>query len=136
MKPVARLFANSLLRTLNSLKYKNNIWVWHVVFCQQICCLDLKILTMYLYDLSQAIKNASNLVFYIKKMHFDLNNKEGRGGLAATKASNRRFKKNSEFNIQEGWRGWLTHATYKRRLKNFQSLNQCPTSASGFWHFN
>ena len=42
--------------------------------------------------------------FYIKKMHFDLNNKEGRGGLAATKASNskRRFKKNSEFNIQEG----------------------------------
>ena len=74
----------------------------YVVFCQQICCLDLKILTMYLYDLSQAIKNASSLVFYIKKMHFDLNNKEGRGGLAATKASNRRFKKNSEFNIQEG----------------------------------
>jgi hypothetical protein len=67
-----------------------------------MCCLDLKILTMYLYDLSQAIKNASNLVFYIKKMHFDLHNKEGRGGLAATKASNRRFKKNSEFNIQEG----------------------------------
>ena len=40
--------------------------------------------------------------FYNKKMHFDPNNKEGRGGLAATKASNRRFKKNSEFNIQEG----------------------------------
>ena len=43
-----------------------------------------------------------SLVFYIKKMHFDLNNKEGGGSLAATKASDRRFKKNSEFNIQEG----------------------------------
>ena len=67
-----------------------------------MCCLDLKILTMYLYDLSQAIKNASNLVFYIKKMHFDLNNMEGRGGLAATKDSNRRFKKNSIFKKVEG----------------------------------
>ena len=63
-------------------------------------------------------------------MHFDLNNKEGGGGLAATKASDRRFKKNSEFNIQEGWRGWLTQATYKRRLKNFQSLNQFASALS------